>query len=102
MPVSSRRTFLLGSAATAAGALLHADETSQTLRIGLIGCGSRGTGAAEQALSAAANVKLVAMDDAFEDRLPSSHNFLSKSEKVGARVDVPADNRFVGFDAYKQ
>jgi predicted dehydrogenase len=80
---------------------------SDVLRIGLIGCGGRGTGAAEQALYADPNVKLVAMGDAFEDRLNTSLDFLqkggrSKDAAIAAKVDVKDDRRFVGFDAYKQ
>ena len=62
--------------------------------------GGRGTGAAEQALSADKNTKLVAVADAFQDRLESSLETLKKSP-VGDRVDVPSDRRYVGFDAYK-
>ena len=103
--IPSRRTFLHASAAAVAAATAssssRADET-KTLRIGLIGCGSRGTGAAEQALCAVANVKLVAMGDAFDDRLKQSLTFLQKEKKVAAKVDVKAENCFVGFDAYQK
>src|SRR5688572_23879023 len=88
---SSRRTFLKASAAmaiagTAAswarpahGAFAGGDDL---LRVALIGCGSRGTGAAAQALQADANVKLTAMADAFEDRLELSLATLQKSPDV--------------------
>ena len=72
------------------------------LRVGLIGCGDRGTGAATQALAADSNVKLVAMADVFEDRLEKSLDILEKDEKVAAKVDVKPDHRFVGFDAYRE
>ena len=89
--IPSRRTFLHASAAAVAAATAssssRADET-KTLRIGLIGCGSRGTGAAEQALCADANVKLVAMGDAFDDRLKQSLAFLQKEKKVAALVNA--------------
>src|SRR5262249_52410393 len=75
---------------------------SEVLRVGLVGCGSRGTGAAEQALCADSNVKLVAMADAFEDRLEQSLAVLSKNEKVKTKVEVDRDHRFVGFDAYEK
>ncbi len=104
----SRRTFVKQSAATvtaaaAAQTLLttaHAAAGSDTLRVGLVGCGGRGTGAAEQALSADQNVKLVAMADAFQDRLDDSLANL-KSSPVSGRVDVPKDRQYIGFDAYK-
>jgi predicted dehydrogenase len=69
--------------------------------VGLIGAGSRGTGAAEQALNAEDNVKLVAIGDMFEDRLKSSLQNLKKSP-VGAKVDVKPENCYTGFDAYKK
>jgi predicted dehydrogenase len=103
----SRRDFLNTSttAAVAAPFLLsslsesYAQEAA-TLRIGLIGCGGRGTGAAANALSADRNVKLVAMADAFEDRLDVSLKTLQ--EKHAEKMDIPPENRFVGFDAYKE
>ena len=103
-PVASRRDFIKTSAATAAAlaAIPNAHAAgSDLLRVGLIGCGDRGTGAATQALSADSNVKLVAMADAFEDRLQQSLDILLKSEKAAAKVDVRADHRFVGFNAYR-
>lgn len=81
------------------------------IRIGLVGCGGRGTGAAVQALSSGQDVQLVAMADAFEDRLTSSLETLLSSERedwegggvdLSARIDVPAERRFVGFEAYRQ
>ena len=105
---ATRRDFLAGAAATAAGATLaslasnvHA-AGSDVLRIGLIGCGNRGTGAAEQALTADKNTRLVAMGDMFEDRLQASLNHLKSSKNVGSRVEVKPDSSFTGFDAYKQ
>ncbi|WP_422928471.1 Gfo/Idh/MocA family protein [Singulisphaera sp. PoT] len=106
----SRRSFVKQSAATVTAAAAaaqmtlmttaHAASGSDTLRVGLVGCGGRGTGAAEQALSADQNVKLVAMADAFQDRLDDSLATL-KSSPVSGRVDVPKDRQFVGFDAFK-
>jgi predicted dehydrogenase len=103
---SSRREFLKTSAAVVAGSLalertVHA-AGSDVLRVGLIGCGSRGTGAAEQALSADPHVKLVAMGDAFEDRLQLSLSTLQKNPKIADKIDVPSERRFVGFDAYQK
>ena len=72
---------------------------SDVLRVGLIGCGGRGTGAAAQALTADPHVQLTAMGDTFADRLQSS---LDKSCKMfPEKVAVPDDHCFVGFDAYK-
>jgi predicted dehydrogenase len=108
---SSRRNFLKASAAMAmAGAtagrtrLAHGAFAGgdDVLRVALIGCGSRGTGAASQALQADENVKLVAMADAFEDRLELSLATLRKTPEIADKIDVSADHKFVGFDAYHQ
>ena len=101
---SSRREFLQAAAAASSlGAIptVHA-AGSDTLKVGLIGCGGRGTGAASQALAADPNVKLVAMADAFEDRLESSLDNLKQDEKIGSKIDVTPERRFVGFDAYQK
>jgi predicted dehydrogenase len=98
----TRREFLGAAAALSAEALAQADvhvAGDDVLKVGLIGCGGRGTGAAEQALNADPNVKLVAMGDAFGDRLQSSLKVLKKS--LPEKVDVKEENCFVGFDAYK-
>jgi predicted dehydrogenase len=107
-PAASRRDFLkTGAAAAAAAGVLqlapavHAGG-NDTLKVGLIGCGGRGTGAASQALRADPQVKLIALGDAFSDRLEGSLNELLKDDAIKAKIDVPPDRRFVGFDAYKQ
>lgn len=74
---------------------------SETLKLALIGCGSRGTGAANQALIADEGVKLVAMADVFSDRLESSLQTLSERHDPD-RIDVPEEHKFVGFDAYQK
>jgi myo-inositol 2-dehydrogenase/D-chiro-inositol 1-dehydrogenase len=71
-----------------------------TLKIGLIGCGGRGSGAAANALNADENTMLVAMADAFPDQLNSSLEGISN--QFGARVKVDPEHRFVGLDAYKK
>ncbi|MGC3970303.1 MAG: Gfo/Idh/MocA family oxidoreductase [Pirellulales bacterium] len=114
---SSRRTFLQGSAGAVAAASLtslvrpvHAGA-DETIKIALVGCGNRGTGAAANALQTAGPVKLYAMADAFADRLEQSHELLSKggnlrrntfSADLGKRVDVPPERRFTGLDGYKK
>lgn len=104
----SRRDFLKKTSATAiAGSTLamaiqsraHAFG-SETIRIGLVGCGGRGTGAADQAMNTEGPTKLVAMGDAFADRLQDSHKRLQRNKKD--KVDVPKDRQFVGLDAYKK
>src|SRR4051794_31437236 len=105
----SRRMFIKETTATALAAAATAQLNlvtnahaagSDTLRIGLIGCGGRGTGAAEQALTADKNTRLVAVADAFKDRLDESLEEIKKSS-VASQVDVPSDRQYVGFDAYK-
>lgn len=100
-----RREFLKASALVAGGVMMSGyswagapSSVDDTIKIALIGCGDRGTGAAFQALSTKNNIKLVAMADAFQDRLDSSYKLLV--EKFGAKIDVPKDRQFVGFDAY--
>jgi len=100
-----RRDFLKATAMLAGGAMLSSiplagayASGSDTIKIALIGCGDRGTGAAFQALSTKFNLKLVAMADAFQDRLDSSYQSLSS--KFAAKMDVPKERQFVGFDAY--
>lgn len=75
---------------------------SDTLRIGLVGCGGRGTGAAAQALKADRNISLTAMADAFSDRLEFSLDNLAKDQDLTKKIQVPATRRFTGFDAYKR
>lgn len=105
---STRRQFIKTSAAVAGGALIgqlplersaHA-AGSGTIRIGLIGCGGRGTGAAVNAVNAGKDVQLVALADVFRDRLDLSRRQL-KSGKPD-QVAVTDERCFVGFDAYKE
>ena len=106
---ASRRTFLKTSAASAVlatglspAAYAAGDET---LRVGLVGCGGRGSGAAKQALRADPKVKLVAMCDAFMDRLQDSLRNLKNgrdTRDISSKIDVTPDNCFDGFDGYKK
>jgi myo-inositol 2-dehydrogenase / D-chiro-inositol 1-dehydrogenase len=72
-----------------------------TMRIGLIGSGGRGTQAVTQALSTSNNVKLVAIGDAFRDRIDRCLNDRSV-RKLDAQIDIPEERKFVGFDAYQK
>ncbi|HEX3800929.1 MAG TPA: Gfo/Idh/MocA family oxidoreductase [Verrucomicrobiae bacterium] len=101
----NRRSFLKTTSAAVVGSALLGSASAQsasddTIKIALIGCGGRGSGAAAQALSTKGNVKLVAMADAFDDRLKSSLENLKKAHPD--RVDVPEDRQFIGFDAYQK
>lgn len=75
---------------------------ADTIRIGFVGCGNRGSGACRDALSTEAPVKLVAMGDLFADRLELSLKNLSRHEELKKRIDVPPERRFVGFDAFQK
>jgi len=104
---NSRRKFVKNSALLSSAVLLPSFEmksmfnsTNNTkLKIALVGCGGRGTGAAVQALKADDNVELVAMADAFEDRLTGSLANIKKEMGDDKKVNVKKENQFVGFDA---
>jgi len=103
----SRREFLHKSTGALAGAALagslasrvHAAEQN-TIKVALIGCGGRGTGAAQQALSTKGPTKLVAMADFFQQRLDGSLKQLARASEK--QVDVPKERQFVGLDAFKK
>jgi predicted dehydrogenase len=103
---SSRRRFL----GTAAGSVLAATVIPRvhaagddTIQIALVGCGGRGTGAVRDAFSTSSlgPVKLVAMADVFEEKLKNSYGNLTRSSVIESLVEVPEEQRFIGFDAYK-
>ncbi len=105
---STRRDFLKSTGQVAAASALaavvvphvHAAEDN-TIRVALIGCGGRGTGAAQNALSVPNGpTRLVAMADVFENRLQGSVKGLSS--RSDRQMDVPAERQFLGFDAYKK
>lgn len=107
-PGVNRRSFLQTTSTAASAALVGALSIeraahaagSDEIKLALIGCGGRGSGAANQALSTEGKTKLVAMADAFKDRLDSSHRELVG--KHGEKVAVDDATKFVGFDAYKK
>ncbi|TWU11410.1 Inositol 2-dehydrogenase [Symmachiella macrocystis] len=111
---STRRDFLKASSVVAAGAgvlgnLSFASQAfaagDDTIRVGLIGAGGRGRGAASQALSTEGNIKLVAIADAFSDRLEDGLTHINgqmQKNKTPERVDIAEENKFVGFDAYQK
>src|SRR5512139_3037831 len=106
--LQTRRDFLKTSALVgtvlAAPAILpggvFAQERGGTLRVGLVGCGGRGTGAASQAMNADKNVVLTAMGDAFENQLQNS--LRSLQQQHAAQIKVTPETSFVGLDAYKK
>ncbi|HLO40706.1 MAG TPA: Gfo/Idh/MocA family oxidoreductase [Phycisphaerales bacterium] len=110
----SRREFVKGAAALAAAASVAPSVIarsayaggSDAIKVALIGCGGRGTGAAVDSLHASPRIHLWAMAETFGERLGNAHGYLTGSEdlpeEVRKRVDVPENRRFLGFDAYKQ
>jgi predicted dehydrogenase len=102
----SRRQFLYASAAAGVlaspiGSAAYA-QGSGKLRVGLIGCGGRGTGAAINHLSANSNVELVAMGDLFADRLKDSRKNLEGRKGIADKVQVSDDTCFTGWDNYQK
>ncbi len=106
-----RRDIVKAGAAATVGAAVavrfgHARPAfaagTDEIRVGVIGIGGRGSGAAKQALQAAKGVKLVAVADAFKDRLEGALERLKKDADVAANVDVPPERQFTGLDGYKK
>jgi predicted dehydrogenase len=97
---ASGQVALASALAGVAVPAVHAGEDN-TIRIALVGCGGRGTGAAGDALrSKAGPAKLVALADVFPEKPAATHKRLQ--EEFAQQVDVPEDRRFVGFDAYQK
>src|SRR5579871_252302 len=102
---STRREFLKTSGTAIAGGTLaatlgfarqaHALQNDDAMRVALIGCGGRGTGAVSDAFSTKNNLKLVAMADAFRNRLDDSYDLLKKD--FSDRLAVDEEHKFVGF-----
>jgi predicted dehydrogenase len=113
---TSRREFVKQTSILAGGLMAapliasanYFSGSNDVIKVALVGCGGRGTGAAMQALLSKQNVKIVAMADAFSDRLESCYKTLTTDDlsdwgvtgNVKAKVDVPAERKFIGFDAY--
>lgn len=110
--IHSRREFVKRSTLAAGGLMAmplvshggYFNSVDDAIKVALIGCGGRGTGAALQAMLSGQNVKLVAMADAFRDRLDECFTALTdpnnEEGNVRERVAVTEDTKFVGFDAY--
>ncbi|MEX2514048.1 MAG: Gfo/Idh/MocA family oxidoreductase [Cyclobacteriaceae bacterium] len=101
-----RRDFIKTSAVITGGAMLSPftlpgayASGEDAIKIAVVGCGGRGTGAVFQAFETGQNIKLVAMADAFRDRLDQSYERISK--KYGEKATIPEEMKFTGFDGYK-
>lgn len=102
----NRRDFIKSSSVVAGVTTFAANPVSamissvdDTIKIAVVGCGGRGTGAVVNAFNSGQRVKLVAMADAFRDNIDTSYNTLIK--KYADKIDVPDSRKYVGFDAYK-
>ncbi len=106
----SRREFLKTTGRVAAATTLVAGSTplvhaaeDNTIRVALVGCGGRGTGATIQSLSVDNGpIQLVALADVFENNLSNAYSAVTGKPALASKVDVPEDRRFIGFDAYKK
>ena len=105
----NRRQFIQSSSAVVLGGVAAPylglrqsllGQNAETIRVGLIGCGGRGSGAARQAMNADSNVRLTAMGDVFSHRLQGSWDSLKRA--AGGKVDVDPAMRFLGLDAYQK
>jgi len=110
LPRPTRRDVLrTGTVAAAAAASapyssagkLFRPGGNEMLKVGLVGCGGRGRGAAANALRADPNVKLWAVADAFPEPLDDALKSFAATEDLAPKVDVPEDRRFVGFDGFR-
>ena len=116
---NSRREFVKQSSLIAGGLIAaplftkanYFANADDTIKVALVGCGGRGTGAVAQALFTKQNVRLVAMADAFRDNLDKCYKSITaddlsditgRSGNLKDRIAVPEENKFTGFDAYKK
>ena len=110
-----KQTSLLAGGLIAApfisGATNYFSGSDTVIKVALVGCGGRGTGAAMQAMLSKQNVKLVALADAFRDRLDNCYKALNANDlsnwigykgNIKDKIDVPEERKFVGFDAYSK
>ncbi|HRR08728.1 MAG TPA: Gfo/Idh/MocA family oxidoreductase [Rhodothermales bacterium] len=101
---NTRRDFLKTSVMATAGLIASGHfawaNVAETLKVGLIGCGGRGTGAARDCVAGSEGITIWAMGDLFEDRLDSSYAQLK--QHIGDKLQVPEARKFTGFDAYQK
>ena len=115
MPANTRRAFLKSSAATgatlatgpaaiaqAANVAAGTSGKNDEIRVGLIGCGGRGSGAGLQTLRGDADVRVVACADAFQAPIDRFLNIAAGAEDIKDRLDVPKQRQFVGLDGYRE
>ncbi len=102
---TTRRNFLGTTSAMAALSTLPGGvfaQGSEVIKVGLIGCGGRGTGAANNALRADPHVRLTAIGDMFPEKIQGSLNQLKTEAEVASRIEATPETCFTGFDAFKK
>jgi hypothetical protein len=108
---ASRRDFLKGTTAAAAGVALAGQMNiartahaagSDVIKVALIGCGGRGNGAVQDSLNADPGIRVIAVADSFEDRAQGTAKRLRDHKEFKDRVDLPDDRVFVGLDSYQK
>lgn len=105
-----RRQFLHASGGVLAAATLSTASSpifahitgDDIIRVGLVGCGGRGTGAATNALTVEPRAQLVALGDLFQDQVDKSHRNLTDDETIASQVNVDEEHRFSGWDSYRK
>lgn len=106
-----RRQFIAATSAAAAVSIVGTAFAggSDEMRVGLIGCGGRGRGAAENVLEAAPGVKVVALADVMKEKAYDVRNHLDNwikkdglAKELGNQVNIPDENLFDGFDAFQR
>ncbi|HKG93209.1 MAG TPA: Gfo/Idh/MocA family oxidoreductase [Gemmatimonadaceae bacterium] len=109
-PSLSRRAFVQATAAVTAGLViprgLRASPSADAIRVGVVGCGGRGTGAARDCMRGSDNVEIVALGDLFPDRLAACRTNLAKvvaeNAALAPKYKVADERCFSGFDAYQK
>jgi predicted dehydrogenase len=109
-PLSPDRRSFLKSTAGAAGvalaagfpAIISAQTVTNAIKVGLVGCGGRGTGAASQALHADDYAELTAVADIDQSHIDRSLGTLKRISKIADHVKVEKPNQFLGLDAYQK
>jgi len=106
---TSRRKFIKSSSTAVVGGVVApyfglrqsvSGQNAETIRVGIVGCGGRGSGAANQAMNADSNIRLTAMGDVFPHRLQGSLDALKRA--AGEKIDVAPDKQFIGLDAFEK
>src|SRR5262245_17257450 len=101
---SDRRDFLRAASGAVAAfpAIIRAQTVTNAIKVGLVGCGGRGSGAASQALHADDYTELTAVADIDQANIDKCLESLKRMPKTGERVQVEQEKRYLGLDAYQR